>query len=300
MDKVVLTGSVRDKGTVTSLTVNGEEVLPKSAPLVFFTHVVTLRPGGNSITLAARDAAGNKNSHTFRIERRRPKALLLEERLRLAVFAFEQKGRISPVSFAFQDDFIHALVERRRFQVVERQRLDLILQEQNLSSTDLVDRAAALELGSLAAAHVVVAGSLVETLTGIEIIGRVIESETGTILCTADVYGENKTLPGLKTYARAMALKLHRQFPLVEGRLIEKKGDHILTDLTLEELCAQRRLLIYAKSPVLHRESGRQVGVDYDVLGAARVFQANEQISKARLQSDASPDISPRHFVITQ
>lgn len=300
MDKVVLTGSVRDKGTVSSLTINGEEVLPKRGPLVFFTHVVTLKPGENAITLAARDASGNRSAHTFRIERSLPKALLLEERLRLAVFAFEQKGRISPASFAFQDDFIHALVERRRFQVVERQRLDLILEEQNLSSTDLVDRAAALELGSLAAAHVVVAGSLVETLTGIEIVGRVIESETGTVLCTADVYGENKTLPGLKTYARAMALKLHRQFPLVEGRLIEKEGDQIITDLTLEKLCAQRRLLIYDKRPVFHRESGRQMGMDYHVLGAARVFQAGEHISKARLQDDASVEIDTRHFVITQ
>ena len=67
----------------------------------------------------------------------------------------------------------------------------------------MIDTDTAIRLGNPAAAQAVVAGSLVETRTSIEIIGRVIDSETGEILCTADVYGEVKTMPGLKTLAQS-------------------------------------------------------------------------------------------------
>lgn len=300
LEKVVLSGSVRCANKVTCLTINGRTALPREGPLVFFTHIMDLTPGPNTITLEACDAAGNRRRHTLTIERKLPKSLLLEERLRLTVFAFEQKGRISPASFAFQDDFIHAMVGRRRFQVVERQHLDLLLQEHKLSRSDLIDASTAMHLGNLAAAQAVVAGSLVETRTGIEIIGRMIDSETGDILCTVDVYGEIKTLPGLRTLAQAMTLKLHREFPLVDGLVMDKQGDIVITDLTLEKLRAQRRILIYAEHPVTHPQTGRPVGSDHHVLGLARITQADEKLAKARLQPDADPSIQPRQHVITQ
>jgi hypothetical protein len=300
LEKVVLSGSVQDPGTVASLSINGEPALPRQGPLVFFTHIVDLAPGPNTITLEARDAAGNLRTRTLSIERRIPKGLLLEERLRLAVFAFEQKGRISAAGFAFQDDFIHAMVQRRRFQLVERQRLDWLLREQKLNRSDLIDASTALHLGNLAAAQAVVAGSLVETRTGLEIVGRVMDSETGDILCTADVYGEIKTLPGLKTLAQALSLKLHREFPLVDGRVIDRRGNMILTDLTLDKLRAQRRLLIYTEHPVKHPDTGQDLGMDQEVLGAARVTQVDKGLSKARLQDDGFPEIKAPLRVITQ
>jgi TolB-like protein len=300
LEKVVLSGSVRGASNVTSLTINGRTALPREGPMVFFTHIMDLEPGPNTIILEARDAAGNRQRHTLTIDRKLPKSLLLEERLRLTVFAFEQKGRISAAGFAFQDDFIHAMVRRRRFQVVERQHLDLLLEEHKLSRNDLIDASTAIRLGNLAAAQAVVAGSLVETRTGIEIIGRVIDSETGDILCTVDVYGEIKTLPGLNTLAQAMALKLHREFPLVDGLVIDKQGNVIITDLTLEKLRSQRRILIYTEHPVVHPETGRPVGSDHHVLGLARITQADEKLARARLQPDADPAIQPRQHVITQ
>jgi TolB-like protein len=300
MPNVVLTGSVSDRDQVVSLSINGEPLLPKPGALFFFAHIVNLAPGINTVTIEAEDATGNRAQRRLIIERKIPKGLLLEERLRLSVFAFEQKGRLSPASFAFQDDFIHEILGHRRFQVVERQRLDLILQEHKISQTQLIDTDTAVRLGNLAAAQAAVAGSLVETRTGIEIIARVIDTETAEILCAADVYGENKTLPGLKFLARALTLKLLREFPLVDGLVIDKKGDLIITDLTLEKLRAQRRLLVYAEHPVVHPDTNQALGMDHEVLGGARVTQADDNLAKARLKPDSNPLIQPRHRVITQ
>lgn len=297
---VALTGSVSDQGKIVSLSINGEPLLPKPGALFFFAHIVDLSPGENTVVIEAEDAAGNRSQRRLMIERKIPKGLMLEERLRLSVFAFEQKGRISPAAYAFQDDFIHAIIQHRRFQVVERQRLDLILQEHKINRTQLIDTGTAVRLGNLAAAQAIVAGSLVETRNGVEIVSRVIDTETAEILCTADVYGENKTLPGLKFLARALALKLLREFPLVEGQVIDKRGDTIITDLTLGKLRAQRRILIYAEHPVIHPDTNQSMGMDHEVLGGAHVTQADGNLAKARLRPDSDAAIQPRHRVITQ
>lgn len=300
MDRVVLTGSVSDRDKIVSLTINGEPLLPRPGAMYLFSHIVDLSPGVNAVIIVAEDAAGNRSQRRLTIERKIPKGLLLEERLRLSVFAFAQKGHVSPAAFAFQDDFISEIVLHRRFQVIERQRLDLILQEQKISQTQLIDTGTAVRLGNLAAAQAIVTGSLVETRTGIEIIGRVIDTETAEILCAADVYGETKTLPGLKYLAHALALKLHREFPLVDGMVIAKQGDLIITDLTLDKLRAQRRILIYAEHPVVHPQTNRSMGMDHEVLGGARVTQADDRLTKARLTVESNPSIHPRHRVITQ
>ena len=300
MDKVVLSGTVRDSGSVKRLTINGTPVLPQAGPMIVFSHFVSLKPGDNTITIEAADAAGNRSHDTLVIVRKVPEALLLDHRLRLSVFPFELKGDVGSASLAFQDDFIDRLVQRRRFQVVERQRLDLILEEQKLSRTQLLDRSTALELGRLASAQVIVAGRMVQTRTGIEIVGRVIDCETSEILDTVDAYSEVVDLRGLRDMAEALALNLHRDFPLVDGIVVEKKGRMIFTNLGTEKIRVQRRMLVYDDRPVRHPVSGVPLGVDHRILAKARVVQCDKALSKAELEAGFDPSIQARHKVITQ
>jgi TolB-like protein len=300
MDKVVLSGTVRDRGGVKRLTINGTPVLPQAGPMIVFSHFVSLKPGDNTITIEAADAAGNRSHETVVIVRKVPKALLLDHRLRLSVFPFELKGEVASASLAFQDDFIDRLVQRRRFRVVERQRLDLILEEQKLSRTQLLDRSTALELGRLAAAQVIVAGRMVQTRNGIEIVGRVIDCETAEILETVDAYSEVVDLRGLKEMAEVLALNIHRAFPLVDGIVVEKKGRVIFTDLGSDKIGAQRRMLVYDDRPVRHPVSGVALGVDHRILAKARVVQCDKAFSKAELQTGFDPAIGSQHKVIMQ
>ncbi|HIJ36607.1 MAG TPA: hypothetical protein HPP59_04955, partial [Deltaproteobacteria bacterium] len=57
-------------------------------------------------------------------------AMQLEERLSMTVLPFEQKGEVSGASLSFQDNLTDGLVNRNRFRMVERNKLDTILQEQ--------------------------------------------------------------------------------------------------------------------------------------------------------------------------
>jgi TolB-like protein len=300
MERVALTGSVRDPGRVTALTVNGQSILPRAAPLLFFSQVLELREGANAITLLAEDATGNRVERRIDIVRKTPEVKLLAHRLRLSIFAFAQKGEGASAADAFQDNFMHQMVQGRRFQVVEREQLELLLQEQKISRTQLADTDTAVRLGRLAAAQAIVAGSLIETQTGIEIVGRVVDSETAEILATVDAYGEEKQLPGVKNLARMLALKIHREFPLANGSVIDRQGSIILTDLGSEHLRAQRRLLIYEERPAHHPDGGHLQGLDQKVLGRARVTQLQTRLSQAQLNDDCDPSITSRHKVMPQ
>lgn len=300
MDKVVLSGSVRDKGKVIRLTIDGTPVLPQDGSMVVFSHFASLQVGRNLISIEAEDAAGNATHKQVTIIRKVPKALLLDHRLRLSVFAFELKGEVTAASFAFQDSFIHQLVQRQRFQVVERERLDLVLEEQQLSRTQLLDQSIALQLGRMASAQIIVTGQMVQTRTGTEIVGRVIDCETAEILTTCDAFSEVSDLKGYKKLAGVLALNIHLDFPLVDGIVIEKQGKMILTDLSTEKIRAQRRMLVFDERPVFHPSTGTQLGVDHRVLAKARVVNSDAALSKAELQSGFDPTIGPHHKVITQ
>jgi TolB-like protein len=300
MDKIVVSGHVRDAGQVVSLTINGREVLPRPGALVFFSEVIGLQPGSNSIHLVARNRDKRSVERRIAVQRKIPAAQLLDHRLRVTIFPFQHKGENASAGIIFQDSFIHQMVKPARFQVVERSRLDLILQEQKISRSQLADDATAIQLGRLAVAQAIVTGSLVETRTGIEIVGRVVDSETSDVLVSVDAYSEDRDMTGYRSMAQTMSLKIHREFPLADGRVVNKRGNMIFTDLGRSQLRAQRRILVYAEESIVDPITGNRLGVDHNVLGFARITQVQDDISKAQLNADSDSMIDVHHKVIPQ
>jgi TolB-like protein len=298
--KIYLEGQVSDESIIESLSINQIPILRRKGRSIFFSYLAELQKGENSIIVEARDEAGNLARKKITVIRRVPKALQLAERLSISVIPFEQKGTVSVASVAFQDNLIAALVDRDRFRVLERDKLDLILREQKLSRSDLIDRSTALELGRLLAAQSIVTGSIIETRTGIEIVARMIDTETSEIMATADVYEEAKDLPALRSLAEGMAIKFHREFPLLGGLVIQTKGEQIFTDLGKDKIKLQRRLVVYREEPIEHPVTGKVLGADNEILGRARVTQVLPEMSRAELLDDKGETIKRLDKVITE
>jgi len=298
--KIYLEGQVSDESTIASLSINQIPILRRKGQSIFFSYLAELQEGENSIILEARDEAGNLATKKISVFRRVPKALQLAERLSISVIPFEQKGTVSEASVAFQDNLIAALVDRDRFRVLERDKLDLILQEQKLSRSDLIDRSTALRLGRLVAAQSIIPGSIIETRAGIEIVARMIDTETSEIMATEDVYQEAKDLPALRSLAEGMAIKFHREFPLLGGLVIQSKGKQIFTDLGKGKIKLQRRLIVYREEPIEHPVTGKVLGADNEILGHARVTQVLPEMSRAELLDDKGKTIKRLDKVITE
>jgi tetratricopeptide (TPR) repeat protein/TolB-like protein len=300
LDKIYLEGQVSDQSKIESLTLNQMPILRRKGQSIFFSHLMELQKGENAINIAARDEAGNEAIKRITVTRNVPQALQLAERLSLTVLPFEQKGAVSEASLSFQDNLINALVNQDRFRVIEREKLDLVLQEQKLSRSELIDASTALRLGKLIAAHSIVTGSMIETRNGIEIVSRMIDTETSEILATEDVYDEEKDLPAMKSLAVGMALKFHRDFPLLGGLVIQCKGKNIFTDLGQDRIGLQRRLIVYREEPIKHPVSGKILGADNEILGRARVTQVLPDMSKAELIGGKPEAVKMMDKVITE
>lgn len=300
MDKVYLDGHAADEGTIVSLTLNQKPIMRRKGKRIFFNQVVRLKKGKNTITIEAKDDAGNVATRELFVTRHIPKALQLAERLSMTVLPFGQKGAVSDASLSFQDNLTDALVNRNRFRLIERDKLDLILQEQKLSRSRLIDKKTALKLGKLVAAQTIVTGNIIESGIGIEIVGRVIDTETSEILASEDVYDEVKDLQGLRTLAEGMAIRIHRKFPLLSGTVIKQKGKWIFIDIGDDKIGLQGRLIVYREEPIKHPVTGKLLGADNEILGRARVVQVMPGMSKAEMLDGRAASVKPLDKVISE
>lgn len=300
LDKVYIEGQVVDESGVESLWINKAPVLRRKGQSIYFGHLAELREGDNEILIEAKDQAGNLADKKITVKRKVPQALQLQERLSLSVLPFEQNGAVSESSLSFQDRLIDSLVNQNRFRVVERAKLDVILQEQKLSSTELMDKGTALRLGKLVAAQSIVTGSIVESRTGMEIVARLVDTETSEILASEDVYDEVKDYAGLRSLAEGMAVKFHRAFPLLDGLVLQQRGNAIFTDLGQDKIKLNRRLLIFKEEPLTHPVTGRVLGADNVIVGRARVSQVMPEMSRADLLEGKPEEVKPQHRVITE
>jgi len=300
VEKIYLEGRVTDESKIESVTINQLPILRRKGQSIFFSHLAELREGENRITIEARDEAGNVARKTISVTRRVPKALQLAQRFSTTVFPFEQKGLVAEAGLAFRDYLIHTLVQQNRFRVIERDKLDLILREQKLSQSKLIEKSTALQVGKLAASQSIVTGSIIETRTGMEVVSRMIDTETSEILATEDVYGETVEIGALMPLAEGMAVKLHRDFPLLGGVVVQCKGKDIFTDLGQDQVKVQRRLIVYREEPVKHPVTGKVLGSDSEILGRARVTQVLPDMSKAELLDGRAETVKRLDKVITE
>jgi TolB-like protein len=300
MDKIYLEGEIIDDAKVVAVTVNQVPVLRREGQIIFFNQLIDLQVGKNEISIQASDQTGNTSTKKISVIRQTPKALALSERLSVAVLPFEPRGDVTEAFLSFQEKLINALIDRERFNLVERDKLDMILQEQKLSQTDLVDKSTAVKVGKLVAARSIVTGSVIETRTGVEIVARMIDTETSEILAAEDVYGEVKDLRGSAALSDGMAVKFHQEFPLVCGEVIQQKGNEVLTTLGQGMVKVPRRLIVYREEPVTHPVTGKTLGSDTVILGRLRVTQVMQDLSKAKLQDGEAANIKPMDKVVTE
>ncbi|MFH0924780.1 MAG: FlgO family outer membrane protein [bacterium] len=300
LEKVYIEGDISDENMIEDITINSIPILRQKGRYIFFNHIIELKEGENIITILAKDESGNIASKEVSIIRRIPKALQTAERMSLTALPFEQKGIISEAGYAFQDNLINALVNQNRFRVIEREQLNTILQEQRLSETKLFDKNKAITLGRLVSAQSIITGSIIETRTGIEVIARIIDTETSEILAIKDVFDTKKDLPSLSFLAEGLAIKFHREFPLVNGLIIKCKEKEIFTNLGQEVTRPLRRLIIYRDEPINHPSTKIELGSDNTIIGKARVTQVMPEMSKANLLNCNDKDVKTFDKVITE
>ena len=271
--------------------------------------------------------AGWNDSYFARLdEGRKPKTVVavmnfsggevLEERLRIRM----------------ADALVTSLVQAGRFDVVERERLDLVMTEQNLTQTGRVDPATAARVGRILGAELVVFGLVTGAteqkidkfsydLVRIEVSmdvravnvssGRVVISESAKgsaearVITTASgevVSGPTNYDP---LYHEASRLALDRAASLVSGAVplvgyvVARADQGVTLDLGEDRgVKAGDTFIVFRRgNPILHPVSGERVGWEKTVLAALQVTSTEVDLSQARILNSAA-EIKPGDLVI--
>jgi TolB-like protein len=222
----------------------------------------------------------------------------------LAILPFELKGQVSMASDVIYDNIIDAFIEQDRFHIVSRgDELEAVLREQKLSQTDLVDKRTAVRVGQLVAAEGIIMGSVRETEDSIEIYARLVNTETSSILEAKDVYSQDKDLAQIQYLTSGLALKLKHSFPLIEGLVIQTKGNNIYADFgSFKRIKKEMRFIVFRQGEtIVHPVTGKILGSETEQLGVATVVTVFDDMSIGKLIADFDVgNIEVKDLIITK
>jgi tetratricopeptide (TPR) repeat protein len=147
-----------------------------------------------------------------------------------------------------------ALIEKSRAQLVEREILDKLLEELKLGTSQLADRNAALNLGRILAAKLVLFGQVSYSGPQTQVSLRVVETETGRISATvSESFGSAVPVSGVTgKLSKDLLDKLDKLYPL-RGKVSEVKEGQ----LTLN----------------IGQKQGVKIGQQYQVSGESSVLE---------------------------
>jgi len=125
-----------------------------------------------------------------------------------------------------------ALIEKSRVQLVERDILDKLLEELKLGTSQLADRNAALSLGRILAAKLVLFGQVVYSGPQTQVSLRVVETETGRISATvSESFGSAVPVSGVTgKLSKDLLDKLDKRYPL-RGKVSEVKEGQVTVNI---------------------------------------------------------------------
>jgi len=302
VDRYYVEGEAYDDGGIDRISVNGHQVTLAKGKKVFFSKVVKLSEGNNLINVETYDRAGNRSQTSFTVRRTVPAAMQVGSRMAVTLLPFD--GPAAGESARIGDSLLTgAFVDQKRFRVIDREKLLHVLREQKLSREKLTDTDQSIKLGRLIAAEAVIASSVREDKRSLEVVTRIINTETGEVMDAKDVYTEDKSLASVREQMEGLAAKIAGSFPVAAGMVISRDRKEVLTDLgTTARIRKNTGVIFYRKGKeIRHQVTGRSLGWDTVKLGEGRFEEVQQEYSRVRLTDPGKQqELAAKDLLITR
>jgi curli biogenesis system outer membrane secretion channel CsgG len=107
---------------------------------------------------------------------------------KIAVIEFaDLEGNVTQLGRFIAEELITRIFTSGRFEVVERNLLQKVLEEQQLGMTGYIDQATAISLGQILGVDAIITGSLTDLGKNVKINARLISTGTGSVFAVASV-----------------------------------------------------------------------------------------------------------------
>jgi hypothetical protein len=287
LESITVQGVVRSEQGINDLVINRQSLLSgddnpsikpflkmvwenKGRPLAF-SITLPLEAGQNAIAAELSDVRGVNTSERLTITRNIPRVRQIDSRLSVLILPFtEVKKAGEPLQSYVQTFLNRSFIEQKRFNVLERDSLNKVLDEEQLSRKGDFDQETAVRLGRLMASDAVLCGSISSSPESIEIIGRLVDTETSAILAEKDIYWEGEMTAGFRGVLDNLALKFKKHIPLCEGTVTgHVPNNSVVIDMGQNQAIQQgMKFLAYQETkPLIDAETGMNLGSDTDILG---------------------------------
>jgi hypothetical protein len=321
LESITVQGSVRSSEGIDDLVVNRQSLLSaeddpsinpflklvredRDRPLAF-SITLPLKEGQNTIAAELSDMRGVKTSEHLGITRSVPMVMQKGSRLSVVVLPFTEVKKAQESLQGYVHTFLNrSFAEQQRFNMVERDNLNKVLDEQQLSRKGDFDQETALRLGRLMGSDAVLCGSISSSPESIEITSRLIDTGTVAVLSENDVYWEGEITAGFKGAHDDLALKFKKHLPLCEGMVTKHVATNsVLIDMGQSQSIQQgMKFLAYQeKAPLIDAESGMNLGSDTDILGQLAAKEVAPVSCRADIEKKFSGyEIKPGSKVIAK
>lgn len=301
-DAIFLEGTVSSESRIQSVNINGESLQKRKGKEIYFSHIYRLNEGENRFTIEAVDRSGKGTIKEITVIRKIMKVKQYKSRMSISILPLEHRGERSVSGDTVYDNLIVAFIDQKRFNIVEREKLESLLRELKLSQTELVDPAAASKLGKITAADAILIGTIYETKNSIEVLTRIVDTETSEIIASEDIFDEDKSLPGIKKIMQALALKYRHSCPYLEGLVIKTDGKGIIVDLGgSKRVKKDMRIIVFREGKVInHPVTGKALGSEPVEIGEAKIENVYDEFSRATIRKGLPEKVRIEDRVITK
>jgi TolB-like protein len=206
-------------------------------------------------------------------------------RLTLAVMPFQGKGDSQQYVESATERMVTQLVELRRFRVIERAKLDEVLQEQRLQVSGVVDDRTAVDVGRVAGADAIVVGSVSVVGSTTTVSARVIDTQSSEVLVARNTRADAADLPAVEKMSENVAIMIYNELPLVQGSVINTDGDVIYIDAGNDKRIRRgSRCVAYREvGDLVNPATGALIDKKVKMLGEVRVEEVLDKASKVEL-----------------
>lgn len=194
---------------------------------------------------------------------------LIGDRMRLAVLPFETRGIGEELGeMNLFDKMITAFIQLNRFVVIERSQLERILEEHKLGLSGIIDQSTAVEVGKMAGVDAVVFGSIASDKRTVTIDARLVDTETAEIISARDAFSKNLSLINLSEMIVDVAQKIKKDFPIVDGILINASNDNMMIDIGSKVgIKKGMKCYVYREGrPIIHPITGDTLDVKKNII----------------------------------
>lgn len=287
-ETILLRGSVKAGSLLVYITVNGQEILNRRGREIFFSLQQKLREGKNVFHFVAADEYGNTAEKTITVNRRIPNIHSIDARMSMAILPFADTGTAGLTGGKFfTGQLAEAFRKQARFNMVAQNKIDTVLEQLQPAFSRPADPGRAADLGRAVDAQTVLFGTLIRDQDSLEIVGHLVDSESGRIITTNDLYVADEGTASPADLATVLAEKFKQDFPLLTGQLLKVEESGVRINLgTVTGLNPNSRFICYRKVPPMrHPVTGTLLESEPQILGRLEVEEIFKDSARARILS---------------